>query len=44
MDMGIFLLIVSIPLLDDMNTFVIFNIFNMSVPVTDPVVPIDKTP
>ena len=33
-----------IPLLDNMNTFEIFNIFHMPVPVKDPVVPTDKLP
>ena len=41
-DKGIFLVIVLIPLLDNMNTFEIFNIFNMPVPVKDPVVPTDN--
>ena len=44
LDKGIFLVIVSIPLLDNTNTFKIFNIFNMPVPVKDPVVPTDKLP
>ena len=34
----------SISLLDNMSTFEIFNIFNMAVPVKDPVVPKDKLP
>ena len=42
LDKGGFLVIVSIPMLDNMNTFEIFNIFNMPVPVKDPVVPTDK--
>ena len=37
-----FLVIVSIPVFDNMNSFEIFNIFNMPVPVKDPVVPTDK--
>ena len=39
-----FLVIISILLLDNMNTFEIFNIFNMPVPVKDPVVSTDKFP
>ena len=44
LDKGRFLAIVSIPLLDNMNTFEIFNIFNTPVPVKDSVVPTDKCP
>ena len=43
LDKGRFLAIVSIPLLDSMNTLEIY-IFNMSVPVKDPVVPTDELP
>ena len=39
-----FLVIVSIPLLDNMNIFEIFNICNMPVAVNDTVVPTDKLP
>ena len=41
---GWILVIVSIPLLDNINTFEIFNIFNMPVTVQDPFVPTDKLP
>ena len=44
LDKGRFLAIVSIPMLDSMNTFEIFNFFNMPVPIKDPVVPTDKPP
>ena len=44
MGKGRFLVMVSIPLLDNMNTFKIFNIFNMPVPIKDPVVSTDKLP
>ena len=36
--------IVTIHLLNNMNTFEIFKVFNMPVPVKDPVVPTDKFP
>ena len=42
LDKGRFLVIVSVPLLDHMNTFEIWNIFHVQVPVKDPVVPTDK--
>ena len=42
--MGRFLVIVSIPLLENINTFEIFKIFNMLITVKDPVVPKDKLP
>ena len=38
LDKGRILVLVSIPLLDNMNPFVISNIFNMPVPVMDYVV------
>ena len=38
------LVIVLILLLDNMNTFEIFNIFNMAVLVKDPVAPTEKLP
>ena len=41
LDKSRFLVIVSIPLFDNVNTFEIFNIFNMPVPVKD-LVPTDK--
>ena len=41
LDKGRFLVIVSVPLLDNMNIFEILKIFNMPVPVKDPVVPTD---
>ena len=44
LDNGRFLVIVYIPLLDNTNTFKIINIFNMPVPVKDPIVPTDKLP
>ena len=44
LDKDRFLVIVSIPLLDNMNIFEFLNIFNMPVPVKDPVVPTDKLP
>ena len=44
LDNGRFFVIVSIPLLDNRDTFEIFNIFNMAVPAKDPVVPTDKLP
>ena len=44
LDKGRFLVIVSFHLLDNMNTLKIFNIFNMPVPLKDPVVPTDKLP
>ena len=44
LDKGRFLVIVLIPLLDNMNTFDIFNVFNMPVPVKNPIVPTDKLP
>ena len=44
LDKARFLVIVSIPLLDNMYTLEIFNIFNMPIPVEDPVVPTDKLP
>ena len=44
LDKGRFLVIVSIPLLDNINTFEIFNIFNMPVHVKDPLVLTDKLP
>ena len=44
LDKGTFLVIVSVLLLDNTNTFKIFNIFNMPVPVKDPVIPTDKLP
>ena len=42
LDKGRFFVIVSIPLLDSMNTFEICSIFHIQVPVKDPVVPMDK--
>ena len=39
-----FLVIVSIPLLGNINTFKIFNIFSMPVPVKDPIIPTNKLP
>ena len=42
LDKGRFSVIVSIPVLDNINTFEIFNIFNMPVPVKDHVVATDK--
>ena len=44
LDKGRFLVIVSIPLLGNMDIFDNFNIFNMPVPVKDSVVPTDKLP
>ena len=44
LDKGRILEIVSIPLLDNMNTFEIFNILNIPVPVKDPAVPTNKLP
>ena len=44
LDKSRFLVIVSIPLLDNINTFEIFNIFNLPVTVKDPFVPTDKLP
>ena len=44
LDKGRFFLIISVPLLENVNTFAIFNIFNIPVPVKDPVVPTDKLP
>ena len=44
LDKGRFLVIVSIPLFNNMNTFEIFSMFNMPVPVKDPVVAKDKLP
>ena len=41
---GRFLVIISIPLLDNMNIFKIFKIFNMTVPVKGPVVATYKLP
>ena len=42
LDKGRFLVVISIPLLDNMNTFAILNILNMPLPLKDPVVPLDK--
>ena len=42
LDKGRFLGTVSIPLLDNTNTFEIFNILNMPIPVKGPVVPTDR--
>ena len=44
MDKGGFLLIISICLLDNMDTFDIFKIFNMLVPDKDPIISTDKLP
>ena len=44
LDKGRFLVMVSIPLLDNMNIFENFNIFNIPVPAKNPVVPADKLP
>ena len=44
LDKGRFFGNFSIPLLDNMNTFENFEVFNMPVPVGDPVVPTDKPP
>ena len=44
LDKGELLVIVSISLLDTMNTFENFNIINMQIPVKDPIVLTDKLP
>ena len=44
LDSGGLLVIVSIPLSDNMNTFEFFKTFNMPVPVKDSVVPTDQLP
>ena len=41
---GRFLVIVSITLMDNMNTFEISGVFNLPVPVKDPVAPTNKLP
>ena len=44
LDKGGFLVIVSMAMLDNVNTFQIFKIFNMPAPVNDTTVPTDKLP
>ena len=44
LDKGKFLAIVSVSLLDNMNTFENFKVFNMPFPIKDPIVPMDKLP